>query len=43
MKRQNLQTVGIEEGEESQINGIDQIFNKVINKSFHNPRKDALF
>lgn len=34
MKRTNLQIVGLGEGEKSQINGIDQIFNKITEEIF---------
>lgn len=42
MRRQNLQIIGIEEGEEFQVNGLDQTFNKIMKESSHNPSKDAL-
>lgn len=34
LKRQNLIIIGIDEGKESQVNGIDQIFGKSIEKIF---------
>jgi len=30
MKRPNLKIIGIEEGEESQLKGTENIFNKII-------------
>lgn len=33
-KNPNLQIVGINKGEESQIHGIDQIFNTIIKVNF---------
>lgn len=32
--------MGIKDGEESKINGIDQIFSKIIEESFPKLRKD---
>jgi hypothetical protein len=34
MKRSNQRTIGIEEGEESQFKGPENIFNKIIKESF---------
>ena len=34
MKRPNLLIIGIQEGEESQDNGIHQIFNRIIEEYF---------
>ena len=34
MRKLSLQNVGIDEGEEIQGNGIDQIFNKIIDENF---------
>lgn len=34
MKRPNLWIIGIEEGKESQVNGTDQIFNRVREENF---------
>ena len=40
IRRPNLQIIGIEEGEESQVNGLDQIFNKIIEETFPKLRKN---
>ena len=40
MKRQNLGITGIEEGEELQIKGTENIFNKIIEESFPKLKKD---
>lgn len=37
MKRPNLWIIGIEEGRESQVNGIDQFFNRIREENF--PKK----
>ena len=34
MRKLSLQNVGVDEGEEIQGNGIDQIFNKIIDENF---------
>ena len=39
MKRANLQIIGIQE-EESQANGIEQIFNRIIEEKFPKLRED---
>jgi hypothetical protein len=39
LKRPNLRILGIEEGEEVQIKGIRNIFNKIITKNFPNLEK----
>lgn len=31
-RKSNLQIIGIDKGEKSQINGLDQLFNKIIKK-----------
>ena len=36
MTRPNLQIIGIDEGEESQVKGIDKIFKRTIVNSFQN-------
>jgi hypothetical protein len=38
-KRQNLRTIGIEEGEEVQAKGIHSRFNKIITENFTNLEK----
>ena len=35
----NLQIIGKKEGNEYQVNGIDQIFNKIIEQNFPKLRK----
>ncbi|ERE81283.1 Transposase, L1 containing protein [Cricetulus griseus] len=40
MKRQNLRIIGIEEGEEIQLKGTENIFNKIIEENFPNLQKD---
>ena len=40
MKRPNLKIIGIEEGEESQLNGSENIFNKIIEENFPNLKKE---
>ena len=40
IRRPNLQIIGIEEGEESQVYGLDQIFNKIIEENFPKLRKN---
>ena len=39
MKRPNLHIIGIEKGEESQDNTIDQIFNRIIEENFPKLKK----
>jgi hypothetical protein len=39
IKRPNLRTMGTEEGEEVQANGIHNIFNKIITENFPNLQK----
>ena len=36
MKRSNLRIIGIEEGEEAQLKGEENIFNKIIEENFPN-------
>ena len=38
MKRTNLRIIGIEEGEEIQLKGTENIFNKIIEENFPNLR-----
>jgi hypothetical protein len=40
MKRMNLRITGIEEEEDSQIQGQESIFNKIIEENFLNLKKD---
>ena len=40
MKRPNLKIIGIEEGEESQLKGPENIFNKIIEENFPNLKKE---
>ena len=40
IKKPNLRIIGIEEGEEWQIKGPENIFNKIIEESFSNLKKD---
>ena len=42
MKRPNLNVMGIEEGEDSQLKGSENIFNKIIGKNFHNLKRTCL-
>jgi hypothetical protein len=39
IKRPNLRTMGIEEGEEVQAKGIRNIFNKIVTENFPNLEK----
>jgi uncharacterized coiled-coil protein SlyX len=39
-KRPNIRITGIEEGEESQLNGPENIFNKIIEENFPNLKKE---
>ena len=36
-QKSNIRIIGVDEGEEQQVNGIDQIFNKIMKKTF--PKK----
>lgn len=40
MKRPKFLIIGIDEREESQVSGIDQLFNKITDKSVPKSRKD---
>ena len=40
MKRPNLRIIGVEEGEELQLKGPENIFNKIIEENFPNLKKD---
>ncbi|MFU1867910.1 RBD-like domain-containing protein [Enterococcus faecium] len=40
VKRPNLRIIGIEEGEEIQLKGTENIFNKIIEENFPNLYKD---
>lgn len=40
MKRPKFLIIGIDEREESQISGIDQLFNKITDESVPKSRKD---
>ena len=40
MKRPNLRIIGVEEGEELQLKGPENIFNKTIEENFPNLKKD---
>ncbi|KAL6052546.1 hypothetical protein STEG23_025296 [Scotinomys teguina] len=39
MKRSNIRIIGIEEGEEYQLKGTENIFNKIIEENFPNLKK----
>lgn len=39
IKRQSLQIIGIDEGEESWVSGIDQIFNMIIEENIPKLKK----
>jgi hypothetical protein len=41
MGRPNLQIIGVDENEDSQLKGPANIFNKIIGKNFLNLKKDA--
>jgi hypothetical protein len=41
MRRPNLRVKGIEESEESQLKGPVNIFNKIIEENFPNPKKEV--
>ncbi|KAL6076002.1 hypothetical protein STEG23_007609 [Scotinomys teguina] len=40
MKRSNIRIIGIEEGEEYQLKGTENIFNKIIEENFPNLKKE---
>jgi hypothetical protein len=40
MKRPNVRIIGIEEGEESQLQGPENILNKLIEENILNPKKE---
>jgi hypothetical protein len=40
MKRPNLRIIGIEEDEEPQLQGPENIFNKIIEENFFNLKKE---
>jgi hypothetical protein len=40
MRRPNLRIIGIEEGEDSQLKGPVNIFNKIIKENFPNLKKE---
>ncbi|KAL6054958.1 hypothetical protein STEG23_030485, partial [Scotinomys teguina] len=40
MKRPNIRIIGIEEGEEYQLKGMENIFNKIIEENFPNLKKE---
>jgi hypothetical protein len=40
MRRPNLRIKGIEENEDSQLKGPVNIFNKIIEENFSNPKKE---
>ena len=42
MKRPNLRIIGIEEGEESQLKGPENIFNKTIEENFPNLNEEMV-
>jgi hypothetical protein len=42
VKRQNLRIIGVEESEESHLKGPVNIFNKIIEESFPNLKKEML-
>lgn len=37
----NQHIISIVDGEEAQVNGIDQLFSKIIKENFPEPRKDT--
>jgi hypothetical protein len=41
MKRQNLRIVRIEENEDSQLKGLENVFNKIIEENFSNVKKEV--
>ena len=40
MKKPNLRIIGIEESKDSQVKGPVNIFNKIIEENFPNPKKE---
>ena len=42
MKRPKLKIIGIEEGEESQLKGPENIFNKIIEENFPNLKEEMV-
>lgn len=40
IRRPNLHIIGIDEREEFQVNGLDQIFNKITEENFSKLRKN---
>jgi hypothetical protein len=40
MRRTNLWIIGVDENEDFQLNGPANIFNKIIEENFPNPKKD---
>jgi hypothetical protein len=40
MKRTNLRIIRIEENEDSQLKGPENVFNKIIEENFPNPKKE---
>ena len=42
MNRPNLKIIGIEEGEESQLKGPENIFNKIIEENFPNLKEEMV-
>ena len=40
MKRPNLRIIGVEEGEEIQLNSPEKMFNKIIEENVPNLKKD---
>ena len=40
MKKPNLRIIGVEKGEDLQLKGPENIFNKIIEKNFPNLKKD---
>jgi hypothetical protein len=41
MKRPNLRIISIDDSEDSQLKGSVNIFNKIIEENFPNPKRDA--
>jgi hypothetical protein len=41
-KSPNLRIIGIKEGDDSQLKGLENIFNKIIEENFPNLKKDVL-
>jgi hypothetical protein len=42
MRRPNLRIIGIEDSEDSQLKGPENIFNKIIEENFPNLKKEML-